>query len=524
MPADLRQLLVEQANAIASIKRVLVNFKKLPKANITLPRTKGRLEDLKEIWRTVQQLHNRLCLVATTEERKTAPYFLNDSYFEAEDAYNEAADHLNKTMGRLCKTETPSSKIGSDSSYREACSDNALQLPRISLPKFSGNFLEWENFRNTFESLVVSNETLTNTQKFHYLKSSLQGDAALLIANLRISDANYESAWQLLVNEYDDGQALVHAHIHSFVSLPPMKLENVHGLKKLRDTLSASLAALANLGRPVDKWDDIIIYIVSQKFSQRTRQEWNLRRSSSSSELPSYKDLNNFLTLRIRGLTDPSESAFNASNVSHNHKPKSSVNNVVVVKCANCSGNHNITKCEDFLAKSVVQRSTTVEQNKLCFNCLRSGHFTPTCKTKARCRHCGRSHHSLLHAVKSTTSMDCVANTQETDDASQCHKESVAVNNAVIATVLTVQTQITPAPIVLLATAWVTVHTLEGRSFKVRALLDQGSTFSFISEALFQTLRTKRYRADLQIRCFGENYTGRAKTRVVINLSPCSQT
>ncbi|EZA55219.1 hypothetical protein X777_05205, partial [Ooceraea biroi] len=53
------------------------------------------------------------------------------------------------------------------------------------LPKFSGNYLEWETFRNTFESLVANNEVLSNTQKFHYLKSGLSGDAALLIANLK---------------------------------------------------------------------------------------------------------------------------------------------------------------------------------------------------------------------------------------------------------------------------------------------------------------------------------------------------
>lgn len=87
----------------------------------------------------------------------------------------------------------------------------------------------------------------------------------MLIANLKISDANYESAWQLLVDEYDDKQAFVHVHIHSFFNLLSMKNENVTELKRLRDTLSASLAALINLGHPVG--GTIFSYIFFRKNS-----------------------------------------------------------------------------------------------------------------------------------------------------------------------------------------------------------------------------------------------------------------
>lgn len=72
-----------------------------------------------------------------------------------------------------------------------------------------------------------------------------------------------------------------------------MQTENVNDLRKLRDTVSASLAALRNLNRPVDSWDDMLVYHISQKFSPRTRNEWNQKRASIA-ELPSYKDINEF--------------------------------------------------------------------------------------------------------------------------------------------------------------------------------------------------------------------------------------
>jgi len=83
------------------------------------------------------------------------------------------------------------------------------------------------------------------------------------------------------------------------------------------------------------------------------------------------------------------------------------------------------------------------------------------------------------------------------------------------------QAEIAPGR-VLLATAWVDLCTPEGRCFKVRALLDQGSTVSFISESLCQTLRTKRQRA-APIRYFGDNYIGRARSKVSFRLGPCAK-
>lgn len=76
-----------------------------------------------------------------------------------------------------------------------------------------------------------------------------------------------------------------------------MKSETAAELKNLCDTVAASLAALKHLKRPVDKWDDLLVYIIWQKFSLRTRNKWNLQRRKSSS-YPTYKEIREFMTLR----------------------------------------------------------------------------------------------------------------------------------------------------------------------------------------------------------------------------------
>ncbi|KMQ86488.1 hypothetical protein RF55_14513 [Lasius niger] len=184
MSTDLRNLLIEQSITTTSIGRVLINFKKLPKANLTLSKTRGRLSNLEALWTRCQDLHVKILQTATAEEQRSASYFLEEDFLAAKDAYLEAADHINDTLGKLTKVETVSSEK------------------------------EWENFRGIFESLVATNDSLSNTQKLHYLKASLTDEAAILVSNIRVSDANYEAAWRLLVDEFDNQNAIIHAHIH----------------------------------------------------------------------------------------------------------------------------------------------------------------------------------------------------------------------------------------------------------------------------------------------------------------------
>jgi len=73
---------------------------------------------------------------------------------------------------------------------------------------------------------------------------------------------------------------------------------------------------------------------------------------------------------------------------------------------------------------------------------------------------------------------------------------------------------------VLLATAHVKIRTDHGRSVVVRALLDQGSEATFISENVAQKLRAKRIRMSIAISAVGGVSAGMVRQAVSISLSP----
>jgi hypothetical protein len=52
------------------------------------------------------------------------------------------------------------------------------KLSKLSLNKFSGNPVDWQIFWDSFDSAVGSNSSLSDVDKFNYLKSLLHGSAA----------------------------------------------------------------------------------------------------------------------------------------------------------------------------------------------------------------------------------------------------------------------------------------------------------------------------------------------------------
>jgi hypothetical protein len=93
--------------------------------------------------------------------------------------------------------------------------ENEVRLPKIDIPVFDGNLKAWPNFRDVFESIIHKNVNITPIQKLIYLKGSLTGEASDIIQSLPSSGANYSTAWNSIVDRYDNIQLLVSHHLHA---------------------------------------------------------------------------------------------------------------------------------------------------------------------------------------------------------------------------------------------------------------------------------------------------------------------
>lgn len=62
-----------------------------------------------------------------------------------------------------------------------------IKLPQIQLPKYSGAYENWLEFRESFDSLINQNSSIAAIQKFHYLRAALEGGAAQVIFCFKLS-------------------------------------------------------------------------------------------------------------------------------------------------------------------------------------------------------------------------------------------------------------------------------------------------------------------------------------------------
>lgn len=101
-----------------------------------------------------------------------------------------------------------------------------VRLPEIKIPVFGGKIDDWVQFRDLFVSLIHSNQQLTAVQKMHYLRASLTDAAARIISALDISANDYEVAWNLLKDRYENPNFLIKRHMSALLAINPLKKES----------------------------------------------------------------------------------------------------------------------------------------------------------------------------------------------------------------------------------------------------------------------------------------------------------
>lgn len=169
-------------------------------------------------------------------------------------------------------------------------------MPIINLPKFSGDYQSWLEFKELFLSLIHENSVLDSVQKLHYLKASLEGSALQCVQGISFSGENYEIAWKILCERYDNKRLMIHNHIKTMFNIPNLKPDSPWALRNSVDLLSRNLRSLETMEVKTESWDPLIIYLVSNKMDQDTISQWE--QCNIQGDLPSILELKSFLIAR----------------------------------------------------------------------------------------------------------------------------------------------------------------------------------------------------------------------------------
>ena len=482
------------------ISRMWTNLQKIGQAKITVAEVTTRLARLDDYWKRYQDVHFEIA--ADPEADKTA-YIKDDAFTTTEESYFGMRTQLSDLLAQFYTGEAARKEDRAGPGATSVAPVlKQMQLPKLELPKFSGDQLEWEGFRNMFRSLVHDVIGIPKVQKLQYLMGCLASEAAEVVAGVPLTDGAYDGAWADLMMRYDNPRVLLCAHMRHLISCPAAAKSSASEIKRLLSVLNQARRAFASLGRPIASWDDWFVHLLVSKLDATTRMHWETSLADSRI-FPTFQQLQVYLENRVRALEaarvdaplprggpgasakPPAKSTRVACNTAVTPKTKTK-------SCSLCQGSHALTFCPKYKALPVTQRAEQVKKLGACLNCVKPGHQADSCPSSSRCLVCGTSHHTTLHGLNSrhagATSKDQPRGTGD-PVATDANTLSASVTSAVASGRKTV----------LLTTAQILLEGSSGRLLPVRALLDSGSQASFVTEHVAQLLRAGRRRVKVTV-------------------------
>ncbi|GBM19339.1 hypothetical protein AVEN_195979-1 [Araneus ventricosus] len=110
----------------------------------------------------------------------------------------------------------------------------SVKLPRLQIPQYDGNILNFNDFYSQFEAAIHKNSNLSDVEKFNYLKSYLINDAEIAIRGLALKSENYDLALNILKERFGRTDMIIDAHMSQLLNLNPVrKSQDAKSLRRL---------------------------------------------------------------------------------------------------------------------------------------------------------------------------------------------------------------------------------------------------------------------------------------------------
>ncbi len=145
------------------------------------------------------------------------------------------------------------------------------RLPKLILPTFGGDVAQWQSFWDSYESAVHLNHTLSDVQKFNYLRSLLQDTASTAIAGFQLTNANYQNAIDLLKQRFGQSHKIIDTYMQSLLDLPTPD-NSVTSLRNFHDRMETYIRGLESLGQCQNSYGDLLVPIIMKKLPTELRR------------------------------------------------------------------------------------------------------------------------------------------------------------------------------------------------------------------------------------------------------------
>ena len=414
---------------------------------------------------------------------------------EGESFREEKQSVLAKAMNVKNENSKDSRSSISDDLSVSSTSRVSANLPKLTLPTFSGDLITWQSFYDSFISIIDLRKDLSDIDKFQYLLSSLRDEAKHCLQGLPLTSANYSVAKELLEGRFGRKEKIVQQHIQCLLNV-----SNRKGLWKLYDEIQVHVRSLANLGVEGDNYGLVLAPIILHQLPSEIRLEWSRKGEGKEGN---FAELLDFLYSEIQ---HRERSQVYDSSKHEVKKPQGKPSAAALVshqktgpRCAFCRGEHWSDQCPDIKDLNHEQRFEKIKKMNLCFLCLGS-HKANKCSDKRSgkpkvCFYCKGNHHQVLCKKRTPVSSEKSDSPCEIAVSPTLYSKTDHCNTLM----QVVKTKI--------------------KDTSVNVLFDSGSDRSFISKTCVKSLKLKPVDNECLSFCpFGQSQSGNNELRNVFQI------
>ena len=377
------------------------------------------LEDLEELTRANPTQDHSTSIIQLTNDFKKLRTAVEESTIHEDNIIHRDLVQIKSRIHALNSRERESTPT-SIMSRTPVAKSRTVQLPKLQLPTFDGNIMNWAHFWAQFRTAVDSNLDLTQEHKLAYLWDAIKDPSikALLFSGAE-RDGLYSEVIKTLHQRFDKKRTIHSNYCQKLLELNSVKATKAD-LHLFIDTVKTALAGLRHTTQ--DNLPSFLTSMFVPRIPKALQVEWEVH-SKDSEGVPPIDDLLTFLGFRADVLSSAATSGKESEASSwpadrkqsqaggkqtaavHASTPTPSPSSMPYgyrYECNLCPGlKHPLYQCSLFNEMTIHQRGDYMRSRRICFNCLAPGHNSTDCRSPARCRACGGKHHTLVHRENS---------------------------------------------------------------------------------------------------------------------------
>lgn len=211
---DQFKTLVHQRGAVRGkltrIKNALDDSDEQPNPNLkNVHFLQLHMKTVEHCYSEYNEFQNAIYSLPLSDERRSEQ---EQRYVDFDVLYNDLSIRLSMLMHAAQKTQLATVPVPHSIVPLQTAS-NPLPPLKAPLPTFDGTYESWFSFKCMFQTIMSRYERESPAIKLYHLRNSLVGKAAGIIDQDIINNNDYDAAWAILAERYEDKRLIEDKHI-----------------------------------------------------------------------------------------------------------------------------------------------------------------------------------------------------------------------------------------------------------------------------------------------------------------------